>query len=146
MRKMEILYLLIIMLIILSGCKSKNDNKNDNKGHKNPVIEDISAQEAYTMITSNKDNDNFIILDIRTNAEFENGFIEGAINIDYYADDFSEQLNTLDKNKLYLIYCRSGNRSGKSKAIFKKLDFKEVYNLKGGIISWLSNDYKLINE
>lgn len=56
--------------------------------------------------------------------------------MDYYANDFSNQINSLDKEKTYYIYCRSGTRSGNALNIFKNLGFKEVYDLKNGINSW----------
>jgi len=105
------------------------------------IIKDISVKEAYDMIQKNLENPNFIILDIRTPEEFNSGHIKGAINIDYYAPDFVEQLKSLDKNKTYLIYCRTGHRSGNAKSIFKQLGFREVENMVGGINRWKEEGY-----
>lgn len=82
---------------------------------------------------SNKDS---IILDIRTPKEFNVKNIETSINIDFYNSNFKEELAKLDRNKTYLIYCRSGNRGNQALPIFEELEFKEVYNLKGGINVW----------
>jgi len=77
--------------------------------------------------------ENLIILDIRTPKEFQSGNIENSVNIDFYSPQFKDELNKLDKNKTYLIYCRSGNRATQSLSIFEELNFIEVYNLEGGI-------------
>ncbi|GAG42700.1 unnamed protein product, partial [marine sediment metagenome] len=59
----------------------------------------------------NKDNPNFVILDVRTPEEFLSEYIENSVNLDYYSDTFRNNLDKLDKNKMHLIYCRSGRRS-----------------------------------
>jgi len=64
------------------------------------------------------------------------GSLQNAINLDYYSETFRNELNQLDKNKTYLIYCRSGSRSGRALDIMTELNFREVYNMLGGIIDW----------
>ena len=100
------------------------------------IIEDITPQEALTLIQNNQNNPDFVIIDVRTPAEFDGEHIENAVNIDFYSETFRNELNKLDKNKTYLIYCRSGNRSGKALDIMEGLNFREVYNMSGGIIAW----------
>ncbi len=100
------------------------------------TIEDTTPQEAFTLIQNNQNNPDFVIIDVRTPEEFEGEHIENAINIDFYSEAFREELDNLDKNKTYLIYCRSGGRSGSTLDIMAELNFKEVYNVLGGILSW----------
>ncbi len=100
------------------------------------VIEDITPQEAFTLIQSNQNNPDFVIIDVRTPQEFAEGHIENATNIDFYSEAFRDMLNNLDENKTYLVYCRSGGRSGSALDIMAELNFKEVYNVSGGIIAW----------
>ena len=100
------------------------------------LIEDITPQEAFTLIQNNQDNPDFVIIDVRTPQEFAEEHIENATNIDFYSEAFQDMLNNLDKNKAYLIYCRSGGRSGNALNIMAELNFKEVYNVSGGIIAW----------
>jgi len=102
------------------------------------TIEDITPGEAYILIQENKGNPNFVILDVRTPEEFSGEHIEKAVNLDYYSNTFNTDLDKLNKNKTYLIYCRSGNRSGNALNTIKDLDFREVYNMLGGIIKWKS--------
>lgn len=82
-----------------------------------------------------------VILDVRTQEEFDEGHLEGAIMIDFYRDDFAEQLAQLDPEVPYLLYCRSGNRSGQTTATLSDLGFLNVADIDGGILAW--NDANL---
>jgi rhodanese-related sulfurtransferase len=78
-----------------------------------------------------------IVVDVRTEGEFTNQVkLINAINIDYNAPDFKEQLQKLDKNNTYLVYCRSGARSNAAMEIMKTSGFMFLYHLEGGILSW----------
>ncbi len=78
-----------------------------------------------------------VILDVRTEAEFSEGIIAKAINIDIQrGQDFVTEIEALDKNKNYYVYCRSGMRSAKACEIMNQLGFENAYNLIGGIIEW----------
>lgn len=100
------------------------------------IFEAVTPQEAYSLIQENKANPNFVILDVRTPKEFQEGHIEGTINLDYYAKTFLDDLDRLDKTKQYFIYCRTGSRSGKTFGFMKKLGFQKVYHMVGGIKRW----------
>ncbi len=85
----------------------------------------------------------FTAIDVRTPEEISQGkVIKDALEIDFYAADFQERLEKLDKNKKYLINCRSGSRSGEAIKLMKDMGFKEVYDLSGGIIAWRSVGFK----
>jgi Rhodanese-related sulfurtransferase len=84
-----------------------------------------------------------ILLDVRTYDEFNNGHIKNAVNIDFYKPDFPNELKKLGKEKSYLIYCRSGNRSEVAMHIMKQLGFKEVYNLGDGINGWAHAGFEI---
>ncbi|MEE9452437.1 MAG: rhodanese-like domain-containing protein [Gammaproteobacteria bacterium] len=98
--------------------------------------ENISAIESTTLINSNEDNPDFAIIDLRTPEEFNQGYVQNAVLIDYYEKDFVIKLNDLTKNKTYLIYCHSGVRSGKTLKRMKKLGFEQVYNMADGMVGW----------
>ncbi len=100
------------------------------------VMEDITPQEAFDLIQDNLNNPDFVILDVRTPQEFTEGHIENAANIDFYSETFRNELDNLDKTKTYLIYCRSGGRSGKALNMMAELNFMEAYNILGGITQW----------
>ena len=78
-----------------------------------------------------------VIIDVRTDDEFSTGYIEGAVNIDFYmGSKFISEIDKLDKSKSYFIYCKSGARSGQTCELMKQKGFKKVYNLEGGILGW----------
>ena len=81
--------------------------------------------------------EDLVILDIRTPEEFAAGHIAGAINIDYYANDFEQRLGVLEMDVPYVMYCNSGNRSSNTLPLMDSLGFSEVYELDGGIQAWL---------
>ena len=76
------------------------------------------------------------VIDVRTPEEYALGYIDGAILIDYKASDFQATISALNRNVTYLIYCRSGNRSGKASKVMDSLGFKKIYDLKGGYMNW----------
>jgi len=104
----------------------------------------IDPEDAYNMIINLKGSPSFVILDVRTQEEFNTAHIEGAINIDFYSSDFKEQLAKLNKSKTYLVYCRSGVRSSKAAKIMEKMGFTKIYNMKGGIIKWEKENLPLV--
>lgn len=77
-----------------------------------------------------------VVLDIRTPEEFAAGHLAGAINVDYYANDFEDQLAQLDLDVPYVMYCNSGNRSSNALPLMDSLGFAEVYEIDGGIQAW----------
>ena len=105
-------------------------------GKKEKQYINLTAEEFYQLILDNKQNNDFIILDVRTPAEYNEGHIADSNMIDFYADDFAELISRLDKSKTYAVYCRSGNRSGRTLKMMEGMGFDTVYNMLGGIKSW----------
>ena len=108
-------------------------------------VQSISPREFNQLLNERSDDPDVVVLDIRTPREFKTGHIRGAQLLDYYSGDFVERLKRLDRGKTYLVYCRSGNRSGKSLKIFKRLGFRRVYHLETGIIGWLKEKYPILD-
>lgn len=129
--------LLAIGIGVTGGCVG-NETYTSVQETPTQIIENTTPQQACTLIQDNENNPNFLIIDVRTPEEFADGRIDNTINLDYYSETFRDELNKLDKNKTYLIYCRSGNRSGKALIIMKELNFTEVYNMSGGILEWIA--------
>jgi rhodanese-related sulfurtransferase len=96
----------------------------------------VSAKEAANLIDNHDGDNDFAILDIRTPGEFKSGHLPDSVLIDFYSKTFAEKISRLDKNKTYLIYCRSGNRSARSLGLFQNLKFQKVYHMASGIIGW----------
>ncbi len=111
--------------IVFAGCSSGA-----------AAVETVAPTAAAEIIVQETDE---IVLDIRTPEEFSQGVIEGAINIDFYASDFADQLDALDKDAHYVVYCRSGNRSSQARSTFAKLGFTNVTEIDGGIANWYNS-------
>ena len=132
---------LIIGVTLIAGCVRDETATPETPTQ---IIEDITPQEAFTLIQNNQNNPDFVIIDVRTREEFVGGHIENATNIDFYSETFRDMLNNLDKNKTYLIYCGSGARSGSTLDIMAELNFKEVYNILGGITQWKAEEFPTV--
>lgn len=97
------------------------------------VIDLFAPADAASYLT---DNPAAVILDVRTPEEFAEGHLDGAVNIDFYAADFQDTLAGLDSSADYVVYCRSGNRSGQTTAMMSELGFASVHDVNGGIVAW----------
>ena len=135
-RVLTLIFLLLITVFVF-GCFNQTESPHQ-------ILSDIGAQSAFELIQHNQGNETFVIIDVRTLEEFNEGHIENAINIDFYSEAFKEDLDKLDKDKIYFIYCRSGNRSGRAMPIMKELGFKEVYHLSVGIQEWRAEGWPII--
>lgn len=93
----------------------------------------IKPEEArYFMETKNP-----VVIDIRTAEEHAAGYIAPThMTLDYYAPDFKDQLAKLDRNAKYLLYCRSGRRTGAALLTMKDLGFTDIHDIAGGITAW----------
>lgn len=96
-------------------------------------IQVVDANKFETMINSEK---NLYLFDVRTPEEFSQGHIKNSINNDIYSNKFKNIFAKIDKNETIYIYCRSGKRSAMAASELEKLGFKNIYDLKDGILSW----------
>jgi phage shock protein E len=115
---MKKLVLLIGAMVLLTACSAS------------PSATKISASKAMDMINSQ----DVIIVDVRTQQEYDEGHIEHAILI-VNETIVNEPAELPDKNATILIYCRSGNRSAQAAAKLVKLGYTHIYDF-GGIIDW----------
>jgi rhodanese-related sulfurtransferase len=93
----------------------------------------ISPAEATVQLKKKRT----VVLDVRTQQEYAEGHLPGAVNIDVLdSANFVKQIQTLKKRKQYVVYCRSGKRSLKASEILINNKFKHIYNMEGGIQSW----------
>ena len=109
-----------------------------------PGIRVISAADGAEIL-DNAPAD-LVVLDVRTPEEFAEGHLPDAILVDFYSDDFAAQLGELDPDKPYLLYCRSGNRSGQTIPILEGLGFGDVADIDGGILSWAEAGLPIVTQ
>ena len=82
-------------------------------------------------------DDNAVIIDVRTEAEVNEGYIPNMKHLDIFnAGPFMDSAKEMDSSKNYYIYCRSGGRSGQACAILNSLGFNNTFNLMGGFMEW----------
>jgi rhodanese-related sulfurtransferase len=126
---------LLVSLLGTSVCMASADKAD---------VQTISPRQFKALLDRHQGDPDVVLLDVRTPKEYEEGHIEGALLVDYYSSDYVERIKALDRGKTYLIYCRSGNRSGKSLAIFEKLGFRRAYHMDTGVIGWSREKYLLV--
>jgi len=122
------------LIVFLTMGLTQNTTAQSNES----TIKNIAPKELNIALSNN-----IQLVDVRTPNEYKTGHITNALNINYYDQDFSMQIGKLDKSKPIYVYCRSGVRSKYSSEILKKLGFKTIYNLKGGILNWNANNLPL---
>lgn len=97
------------------------------------LVENLDAKTFESRIAEDKDA---MLLDVRTPMEHQMVRIPNSILIDINNPMFAQEVDKLDKNKSYYVYCRSGNRSYHAGNYMLKIGFEKVYNLEPGIIGW----------
>ena len=86
-----------------------------------------------------------VLVDVRTPREYANGHIEGAVLIDWNADDFTERVkNSLDPARSVFVICRSGRRSSEAAKAMEKMGFTLIADLRGGMIAWQRADLPVV--
>jgi rhodanese-related sulfurtransferase len=97
------------------------------------ALQNVDAEEFARLMTELGGAE---LIDVRTYPEFAAGHLEGAQLFDLMEPDWADRIEGLDREKPYLVYCRSGSRSYHAGLHMQDAGFREVYNLAGGIISW----------
>lgn len=127
-----------LLVTILVGATAVSCGQNTAKSTlKKATIEIISPKQFK------ENSKNEIIIDVRTVKEFVNGHLKNAVNIDFYNKNHLENFKKFNKEKPLYVYCRSGRRSNIVASELIKMGFKKVYDLKGGIIAWENNRFKV---
>jgi len=123
---MKKLIILILTVLLLTACGQEKENDRE------AVYVNITAEEAKRIMDS---EEGYIILDTRTQAEYDEGHIPGAIVISH--DEIEEKAEQLlpDKDQLLLVYCRSGRRSKLAAEALVELGYTNIKEF-GGIIDW----------
>ena len=96
-------------------------------------VQNVTPVDTRKLLAENKD---VRVLDVRTPTEYAQGHIAGAVNVDFNAADFADQVAQLDKNTSYIVHCRSGKRSSNSLPILKEQGFTAIYHLNKGFNAW----------
>ena len=131
--------LALLILMTLAGCV--RSQPIESLGNGLPEYGAITPQQAANVLFALQDNPGFVLLDIRTPEETATSHLSGAIELDFYSSTFGDDVAALDRDSVYLIYCRTGRRSGEAYEMMEDLGFQHVYDLAGGITSWIAKGY-----
>ena len=100
---------------------------------------DVTVQEARRLI---EDKPGLVILDVRTASEYEEGHIEGAVNIP--VQELSVRFDELSIDDELLVYCRTGNRSAQAVDVLLDLGFTKIHHMNEGITGWTEAGYPVV--
>ncbi|NLB41538.1 MAG: rhodanese-like domain-containing protein [Clostridiales bacterium] len=123
LKLMKIIAMMLLITIPVSSC---------SKGREGKEYQTINAEEAKVIIDT---EENIVILDVRTKAEFDAGYIPNAMLIPDAKLKEEVEMKIPDKDTKILIYCRSGNRSAKSAKLLIEMGYNNVFDF-GGILTW----------
>ena len=120
-----------LTLLVLAGCAPASGNELPASAVNSGAYQKISAEEAKSKMEAG----DVIVLDVRTEEEFNEGHVPGAIRLE--AEDFPDRAADVlpDKNAVILVYCRSGNRSRTASLLLNDMGYVNVYDF-GGIRDW----------
>lgn len=134
-----IIFLVVFLICVLAFTKFNVLNKVDVS----KLGDTINSKEFFVI----GHEPNVEILDLRTPEEYNYGHIGGVTNLNFNDTlNFISAIDKLDKNKTYLIYCRTDKRSGTTLQIMKEKGFRNVHLLKGGILAWKLDGKTIIKE
>ena len=108
-----------------------------------PQFKTITPKAALKLIE--EEGQKITILDIRPKEDFEKEHIPGAENLDYHGHEFQKKAEALDKEKNYVIYCKSGVRGGYFMDKMKESGFSGAYNILGGFVAWKISRLPLVS-
>ena len=122
MKNIKTIICLFLSILFFTSCKSKQESNQNEESFKN-----LTVEEVIILLEANPD---IIVIDVRTPDEIaQTGAIENSINIDFKSSDFKEKISVLDKDKEYILFCKSGNRSGQASKIMAEMGFSNINNL-----------------
>ena len=105
---------------------------------------DVTPVTVKQAVERMEKSSEIIVVDIRTPEEFAKGHLRKAINFNMNDEGFAKQLAKLDREKTYLMHCRSGGRSTASLPVWNRLGFKNVLHLSSGTLGWAKAGQPLV--
>jgi rhodanese-related sulfurtransferase len=127
---------LIIIGFLVISCNSSSTTETKENPSETAVIDDGERKLDKETFAAAIKKSGAVTVDVRMPGEFEQGHIEGAININFFDPEFKYKLLELNKNKKYYLYCKNETRSYRSMKFMEDNGFKNVYMLEGGYEDW----------
>ena len=122
---MKNLFLITVLLFTCFFYNCKEQKKSSN-------LQLITSGEMEELLNL----EDVQLVDVRTPSEFNAGHVPDAQNINFYDENFDQKIETLDKSKPIIVYCKSGGRSAKCASKLVEKGFEKIYDLEGGFSQW----------
>jgi rhodanese-related sulfurtransferase len=133
MRKSFLTLLASILFLAAAACQDADKTAGASSAE-DPSYVVLSKSEFGDRLAK---ADDYVLVDVRRPEEYEDGHIEGAININFLDPAvFEAQFSKMDTTQTLMIYCRSGSRSRRSAEKLREMGFKKIYDLEGGYLNW----------
>ena len=128
----------------ISGSSNQEDTSSEviistQSGQEKNEVKNVGVDDVFNML---KDKNKYFLLDVRTQEEYKEGFIENSILIP--VSELESRLSEISASKPVIVYCASGNRSKQAADILVKNNFNPVYNMLGGFSEWVKKDYPVV--
>jgi phage shock protein E len=130
MKRIKIIMLLMLLLSIANQLNAQTKNPS------------LTPAEFKALSEKTKG----VIIDVRNKNEFDFAHIPNAVQIGVESEDFTIQIDSLDKSKSYFVYCGMGKRSATAISIMQKEGFKNVFGLKGGFLEWKKQELPVVKH
>ncbi len=131
MRITKILGLLLVTMTFLS-CSNAQEENTIQEDPSGAIVSLVGKAEFKKLM----EKEGAQLVDVRTPREIAGGKIGDAMEMDFTASNFKDQISTLDKNKPVLIYCAAGGRSARAVKMMQQMGFMEIHELRGGYNAW----------
>ena len=138
MKSIYTLATIILLAISLISCQGQESKQETTEA---PAKEEAKAPEGVIHRVGVADfkaamTGGIQLVDVRTPKEFEAGHIETALNYNVNGPDFVSQVESLDKSKTVMVYCKSGGRSARAAKQLQEMGFMTIYDLESGFTAW----------
>lgn len=137
MKKVFLLFLIFAVFAFTSCQKAMINDSVSAQSKVKTEIKQVSVEETNEAVK----NGNVQFIDVRTAAEYESGHAPKSLNLPL--NNLEAELAKLDKDKPVYLICQTGRRSQIGAEILQKADFKELYNVRGGTVAWVSAELLL---
>jgi rhodanese-related sulfurtransferase len=146
--KIQIIAFTLVMALLSMGCAqtttegetapaTTSETAAPEKEKPQASFQNISAADFKSFMAEHPDA---VVLDVRTEPEINQGIVPGAQHFDVKLPNFAQEIQALDKDKDYLVYCRSGRRSVAACKIMADQGFTKLFNMEGGYMEWVKKN------
>ncbi len=127
--------LFLFLLLLSAGCSQMIT-----------IPRTVEPAQAWNMMRMNSRNPDMVVIDVRTEEEYDREHIPRAINLNVQSSSFRRDIEPLNRDKTYILYCRAGNRSAEAMEIMNGAGFGKVAIIVGGFNAWRDSGLRTVNS